>query len=102
MSKAPYEGIEDLPDTIRDVLPVEAQHVYLETYQTSWGTYQEGQGGEMGQEAVAHRDGWNAVKRDFVKNENTGRWYKEGEMPEEKEEETSGVVDAIKSLLGKE
>jgi len=102
-NKGPYEHITDLPETIRDVLPTGAQHIYLESYQSSWETYEEGQGGEMGKEAVAHRDGWNAVKRDYVKNEDTGTWYKEGEMPEEEaEEEDSGIVDAITSAFGEE
>jgi cation transport regulator len=103
MSKGPYENITDLPKTIKDVIPVGAQHVYLESYQRSYETYQEGQGGEMGREAVAHRDGWNAVKRDYVKNEKTGKWYKEGEMPEEEEvEEDSGLVETIKSAFSQE
>jgi cation transport regulator len=102
-NKGPYEHITDLPETIRDVLPTGAQHIYLESYQSSWETYEEGQGGEMGREAVAHRDGWNAVKRDYVKNEDTGTWYKEGEMPEEEEEEEdSGIVDTITSAFGEE
>ena len=101
MSKGPYENITDLPDTIRDVLPVGAQHIYIESYERSWETYEEGQGGEMGREAVAHRDGWNAVKREYQKDESTGRWYKEGEAPEEgEEEEDSGLVDTIKSAFG--
>jgi cation transport regulator len=103
MSEASYEAIADLPDTIRDVLPEDAQHIYLEAYQRSWETYKEGQGGEMGREAVAHRDGWNAVKREYVKDEGTGKWYKEGEMPEDEEqEEDTGLVDAVKSVFESE
>jgi cation transport regulator len=102
MSNGPYETIANLPDTIKDILPEEAQRIYLETYQRSWETYEEGQGGEMGQEAVAHRDGWNAVKRDYVKDEKSAQWYKKGEKPEEEEEADSGLVDTIKSAFVKE
>ncbi len=82
-----YETIEDLPESLTSVLPEEAQKIYLEGYQESWDTYEEYQGGEMGREAVAHRDGWHAVQQEFVNDESSGRWYPKGELPEEEEEE---------------
>jgi hypothetical protein len=52
----------------------------------------------MGQESVAHRDAWSAVTREYVKDESTGRWYPEGELPEE-EEEDEGLIDKIKGVF---
>ena len=100
MNGGPYEHISDLPPTLQDVLPEEARHVYLEAYQKSWEAYDEEAGGEMDRKSVAHRDGWNAVRANYVKDESTGRWHKEGELPEEEEEEEdSGLVDTIKSAF---
>jgi cation transport regulator len=93
-----YESIEDLPSTIRDVLPEEAQEIYLEAYNESVDDYEEWEGGEMSRESVANRDAWHAVKQEFVKNEETQRWYRIGEAPEE-EDEDEGLIDKIKDVF---
>lgn len=91
-----YESIDELPDTLRDVLPREAQEVYVEAYNDSWRSYDEEKTSEMSRAAVANRDGWAAVKREFVEDEETGKWYRAGEVPEEVEgeqEEEGGILD---------
>jgi len=96
-----YESIRELPDTVTDVLPDEAQEIYLEAYNKSWDMYDEEQAGEMSQEAVANRDAWAAVKRQYTRHEKTGHWYPEGELPEEGEEgaEEGGLIDTLQDMV---
>jgi len=95
-----YEKTEDLPDTIRDVLPEEAQDIYLEAYQRSYDNYQEGEGGELSRESVAHRDGWTAVQQEYEQDKETGEWHRRGEeITEEGEEGERGVIDKLKDLV---
>lgn len=94
-----YESKEDLPDTLQDVLPEEAQDIYINAYQKSWDSYEESVGGDMDRASVAHRDAMHAVKQEFEKDEETGKWYPMGELPEEEEEEEEGLLDKIKDAL---
>lgn len=96
-----YDRIEELPETIRDVLPPEAQEIYREAYNQSWDSYDETKTSEMSQEAVANRDAWAAVKREFTKDDATRKWYPVGEAPERDEnagEEEEGILDAFEDL----
>ncbi len=94
-----YKTTNDLPDTIRQALPEEAQKIYLEAYNQSWENYEEEiEPGEQDREAVAHRDGWAAVKHEFVQDEKKGKWYRKGEEPDETEED-EGLVDKVKDVL---
>lgn len=97
MSK--YENIQDLPNTIRDVLPEDAQEIYREVYNEAWEEHaEEAEPGEQGRDSVAHRKAWAAMSQKYVKDEETGRWYPEGELPE-KEEEEKGIVEELKDLV---
>jgi cation transport regulator len=93
-----YESINDLPETLQDILPEEAQQIYLEAYQKSYDRYKEERGGQATRESVAHRDGMAAVKREYVHDEETGNWYPKGEEPSE-EEGDKGVLDELKALV---
>jgi cation transport regulator len=90
-----YESIEDLPDTVRDVLPREAQEVYLEAFHESFEGYDEETSSEMNQEAVANRDAWAAVKAEYTRDDETGEWYPAGEVPEEGEGEEEGFLEDL-------
>lgn len=81
-----YESVEDIPETLQDVLPEEAQQIYLETYQEAWDEYEEGEGGELSRDGVAHRQAMHAVRQDFVQSKD-GKWYRQGEEPELDEDE---------------
>jgi cation transport regulator len=95
-----YERIEELPDTVRDVLPEQAQEVYLEAFKASWESYDEEKSSEMSQEAVANRDAWSAVKREYTRDDETGKWYPAGEVPEHEEgEEEGGILDALEDVV---
>ncbi len=93
-----YEKIEDLPESLRNDLPDEAQEIYLEAYQKSWDSFKEEMGGDLGQEAVAHRDAMHAVKQEFVEDKEKGLWYRKGEEPEE-EEEDGGLLSDLADAL---
>lgn len=94
-----YESIEELPDTVREVLPEEAQEIYVEAFNASWELYDEEQAGEMSQEAVANRDAWAAVKRDYTRDDETGKWHPAGEVPEHEEEEEGGILDTLEDVV---
>ena len=95
-----YEGTDELPDSVTAVLPGEAQEVYLEAYNRSWELYDEEKGSEMSQEAEANRDAWAAVKRDYTRDDETGKWHPAGEVPEhEEDEEKEGIIDKITDAI---
>lgn len=94
-----YETIDDLPESLKSVLPEDAQRVYLEAYKRSWESYKEQEGGELDRESVAHRDGWSAVQHQFVKHAASGRWYPKGKLPEDEEEGEEGLIDKITDAL---
>jgi len=92
-----YESKSDLPHTLRDALPEEAQRIYLKAYQEAWDKYSEEESSELDQEGVAHRQAMHAVEEEFVLREDMGGWFKRGEVPEEEEE--GGVADEVLSAL---
>lgn len=96
-----YESKADLPESLRYDLPEEAQDIYLEAYNEAWENYDpERESGETGRESVAARKAWATVKRDFVKDEESGNWYRRGEMPEDDEgDEDEGLLDKITDAL---
>mgnify|MGYP006293956761 CR=1 FL=1 len=93
-----YEKVEDLPESLRNDLPDEAQEIYIEAYQKSWDSFKEEMGGDLGQEAVAHRDAMHAVKQEFVEDKEEGLWYRKGEEPEEEEEDEGLLSDLADAL----
>lgn len=95
-----YETTDDLPDSVTTVLPVEGQEMYLEAYNRSWELYDEETSSGMSQEAVANRDAWAAVKREFTRDDETGKWHPAGEVPEHEEgEDEGGIVQKITDAL---
>jgi cation transport regulator len=59
----PWASIEDLPETLRDRLPVHAQEIFLAAFNAAWRQH----AGEAEVEAIAHRIAWAAVKRRYRK-----------------------------------
>jgi cation transport regulator len=96
----PYEDKSELPQMVRDYLPEDLQEIYIEGYNQAYEEYTEDRGGEAGREAVAHRQGMEAVERDYTYIEEEGKWYPKGEEPTgEEEEEDKGIIDQVKDLL---
>jgi cation transport regulator len=63
----PYKTTRELPESVRDHLPRHAQEIYQAAYNSAWDEYDH-------DEERAHRVAWAAVKRRYVKNEQTGDW----------------------------
>lgn len=64
----PYSSNEELPDSVRNVLPEHAQDIFLKAFNHAWDEY-------GGDEPRAFRVAWAAVKREYRKD-STGRWLR--------------------------
>jgi len=77
----PYDSISDLPDSVKEHLPKHAQEIYKEAYNNAWEQYKSPsqRRGDASHEETAHRVAWAAVKKEYQKDESSGRWRrKEG------------------------
>lgn len=65
----PYDDIESLPESVRNVLPQHAQEIYRAAYNSAWGQYEndEDRQGDDSQEEVSHKVAWSAVKQKYHK-----------------------------------
>lgn len=74
----PYESVKDLPESVRNVLPEHAQHIYLEAYNNAWEQYKAPEKRKLGgtREETAHAVAWAAVKKEYRKEGNTGKLVK--------------------------
>jgi cation transport regulator len=72
----PYQSRMDLPDSVKNVLPLHAQEIYMEAFNSAWDQYDEPdeRRGNSSREETAHRVAWAAVKNKYEKNETTGKW----------------------------
>lgn len=78
---------ENLPDIVKEKLPPHAQEIYLKAHDNALEQYQnpaERRGGASESlEEVAHKVAWAAVKKEYEKDEKTGKWVrKQGEGKE--------------------
>lgn len=53
------------PKSQRDLFPLAAQHLYVETYKRSFAESAQGNSNQLSPESVAARDAWDAVKRAY-------------------------------------
>jgi len=69
---------QDLPESVKNVLPQHAEEIYLEAYNHALEQYKDPQKrrGNASLEETAHRVAWAAVKQKYEKNEQTGKWQK--------------------------
>ncbi|OGO35835.1 MAG: cation transporter [Chloroflexi bacterium RBG_16_57_11] len=65
----PYEKLSDLPESVREHLPKHAQEIYRAAFNSAWELYDH-------VEETSHKVAWAAVKNEYVKDEDTGRWKK--------------------------
>lgn len=75
----PYDTISDLPDSVKDNLPNHAQDIYREAYNSAWEQYDkpEERRGDASREETAHKVAWAAVKKEYEKDEKTGKWKRQ-------------------------
>lgn len=65
----PYNKSKDLPENIKDILPEHAENIYKESFNAALKEY-------GGDERRAYAVAWSAVKRQYYKNDKTGKWEK--------------------------
>ncbi|HEY9678363.1 MAG TPA: ChaB family protein [Drouetiella sp.] len=65
----PYSSIQDLPDPVRHSLPVHAQEIFKEAFNSAYHEYE-----NDGDESRAFRVAWGAVKKTYKKSD--GKWVR--------------------------
>ena len=80
----PYYKNSDLPASVADVLPKHAKEIYRAAFNNAWEQYQD-QGDEQ-REETAHKVAWSAVKKEYEKDEASGKWVKKKETQAERSE----------------
>ena len=63
----PYANRTELPESVRNVLPEHAQNIFKDAFNNAFDEY-----GKDEQRAFAVA--WGAVKKNYHKNETTGKW----------------------------
>jgi len=64
----PFESRHELPDSVKDHLPENAQDIYKEAFNNAWDQYDH-------DESRSHRVAWGAVKKEYHKGDD-GDWHK--------------------------
>lgn len=74
----PYDSLNELPESVRDNLPKHAQEIYKEAFNNAWDQYKdpEDRRGDASREETAHRVAWDAVKQEYEKDEQSGKWHR--------------------------
>lgn len=72
----PYKNIDELPIGIQKILLVHTRQIFLAAYNTAWEEYQDPikRRGSANLEEVVGKVAWAAVKKEFVKDPDTGKW----------------------------
>lgn len=72
----PYDSTSDLPESVRNVLPEHAQHIYRDAFNSAYDQYKDPKErrGNTDREETAHRVAWAAVKQKYEKGDD-GKWH---------------------------
>ena len=63
----PYANRSELPESVRHVLPEHAQNIFKDAFNNAFDEYGK-------DESRAFAVAWGAVKKNYHKNETTGKW----------------------------
>jgi cation transport regulator len=63
----PYANRTELPDSVQNVLPKHAQDIFKDAFNNAYDEY-------GNDESRAFAVAWGAVKKNYHKNESTGKW----------------------------
>lgn len=65
----PYQTLQDLPKSVRNVLPHHAQEIYQAAFNSAWEQYDQPSERREGRsrEETAHAVAWNAVEQSYEK-----------------------------------
>ena len=72
----PFKSIDELPDSVRRVLPTHAQDIYKEAFNSAYEQYDTPEERREGadREEVAHKVAWAAVKKKYEKGDDD-KWH---------------------------
>lgn len=72
----PYKSINELPESVKNVLPKHAQEIYKEAFNSAYDQYDtpEERREDTSREETAHRVAWSAVKKAGYKKGSNGQW----------------------------
>ncbi len=67
----PYKTVDNLPDSVKRVMPKHAQAIYREAFNHAWDEYKEPRTRKTkeSREETAHKVAWAAVKKTYVKKD---------------------------------
>lgn len=76
-----YASTNDLPRTLQETLPAEAQAIYLQTYNRVWDEQTELGDNAPKRSRVAHQMAWDAINEQFtlVRQDEGSQWRRKGE-----------------------
>lgn len=94
-----YTRTSELPVTIREVLPLKAQELYLNAYNEALEMELAESVHALPRESMAHQLAWDAVTHAFVRDEGTGQWHALGEEPEPQVEEPRGLFQRLRGMF---
>lgn len=74
-----YNSVSELPESVRNNLPKQAQAIYLEAFNNAWEQYADpsSRRGNASREETSHRVAWSAVKQTYEKR--NGKWVRKSE-----------------------
>ena len=74
----PYKSINELPESVTNVLPKHAQEVYKEAFNSAYDQYDKPseRRGDADREETAHRVAWSAVKKAGYEKGDDDKWHK--------------------------
>jgi cation transport regulator len=72
----PFNNNEDLPESVKNVLPTHAQHIYKDAFNSAYDEYKkpEDRRGDEDREEVSHKVAWAAVKKKYEKGADD-KWH---------------------------
>lgn len=74
----PYASINELPESVMNVLPKHAQEIYKEAFNSAYQQYDkpEERRDDASREETAHRVAWSAVKKAGYEKGDDDKWHK--------------------------
>ncbi len=74
----PYSSVNELPESVRNVLPAHAQEVYKEAFNSAYDQYDKPteRRDDASREETAHRVAWAAVKKAGYEKGADDKWHK--------------------------
>lgn len=73
----PYSKLSELPEQVKNALPIHGQEIYRAAYNNAWSEYKDpdDRKNDATREETAHKVAWSAVKKVYHKN-SYGEWVR--------------------------